>query len=123
MVNCLPKKSTEPSPLLRSLGLQRKLRLGSWARPLLVVLRAGRRVRGTPVDVFGVASLRRLERAMVPDYVAAVDRVVAGYSPERSAEAVAIVSLPDQVRGYEHLKRARAEAYRAELAARLARYG
>ncbi|MEZ5224467.1 MAG: indolepyruvate ferredoxin oxidoreductase family protein [Ilumatobacteraceae bacterium] len=110
-------------PLLRSLGLRRKLRLGSWARPLLVVLRAGRRVRGTPLDVFGVASLRRLERAMVPEYVAAVDRVVASYSPERAAEAVAIASLPDQVRGYEHLKRTRAEAYRAELAARLAAYG
>ena len=110
-------------PLLRSLGLRRKLRLGSWARPLLVVLRAGRRVRGTPLDVFGVASLRRLERAMVPEFVAAVDRVVAGYSPERAAEAVAIVSLPDQVRGYEHLKRARAATYRTELAARLTTYG
>jgi hypothetical protein len=37
----------------------------------------------------------------------------------RIDEAVAIASLPDQVRGYEHLKRSRAEAYRAELAARL----
>ena len=37
-------------------------------------------------------------------------------------EAVAIASLPDQVRGYEHIKLRRAAVYRAELAERLAAF-
>jgi indolepyruvate ferredoxin oxidoreductase len=110
-------------PALRALGMQRKLRLGRWATPLFVGLRAGRRLRGTPFDAFGWASLRRLERTLRDEYIAAVDTLVAALGPsphpERLAEAVAIASLPDRVRGYEHLKRERAEAYRTELAARL----
>jgi indolepyruvate ferredoxin oxidoreductase len=113
-------------PALRALGMQRKLRLGRWATPLFVGLRAGRRLRGTPFDAFGWASLRRLERTLRDEYIAAVDTLVAALGssphPERLAEAVAVASLPDRVRGYEHLKRERAEAYRTELAARLSAF-
>ena len=49
-------------PVLRALGLKRKLRLGSSARPLLASLRAGRRLRGTALDPFGRTAIRRLER-------------------------------------------------------------
>jgi indolepyruvate ferredoxin oxidoreductase len=63
---------------------------------------------------------------MRDEYIAAVDTLVAGLGPSpdpaRLHEAVAIASLPDRVRGYEHLKRERAEAYRTELAARLAAF-
>ncbi len=110
-------------PLLRSMGLRRKLRLGRWARPLMLALRAARRVRGTPLDVFGMARLRRTERSLIPEYEAAIGRLVAGFTPERAAEAIAIASLPDIVRGYEHLKRQRIEQYRTELGERLARLG
>ena len=108
-------------PLLRSMGLDRKLRLGGWARPLLVLLRSGRRLRGTPLDVFGMTSLRRTERSLVTEYAAAVDRLVAGFTPDRAIEAIAIAALPDLVRGYEQLKVERIERYRTELAERLAR--
>jgi indolepyruvate ferredoxin oxidoreductase len=107
-------------PLLRSLGLRRKIRLGRWARPVMVGLRAGKRLRGTPVDVFGWAEVRRVERAMVHEYEQAVERLIACWSPAHAAEALAVASLPDQVRGYEHLKLERARTYRAELARRLA---
>jgi hypothetical protein len=40
----------------------------------------------------------------------------------RVAQAVAIASLPDRVRGYEHLKLERAGAYRDELARMLAAF-
>jgi indolepyruvate ferredoxin oxidoreductase len=113
-------------PALRALGMQRKLRLGRWATPLFLGLRAGRRLRGTPFDAFGWASLRRLERTLRDEYIAAVDTLVAALGPsphpERLAEAVAIASLPDRVRGYEHLKRERGEAYRTEFANRLSAF-
>jgi indolepyruvate ferredoxin oxidoreductase len=59
---------------------------------------------------------------MVPEYIDAVDALLAALTPSNTADAVAIASLPDKVRGYEHLKLERAKAYRAELASRLAAF-
>ena len=106
-------------PALRSLGWRNKIHFGSWSRPAFWLLRAMRRLRGTPLDVFGWANVRRVERAMVPEYIAAIDAILPMVTDGNLAEAVAIASLPDKVRGYEHLKMERAGAYRAELARRL----
>jgi indolepyruvate ferredoxin oxidoreductase len=110
-------------PVLRAMGMKRKLRLGRWATPAFQMLRAGRRLRFTPFDVFGYASIRRMERAMIREYIAAVATLVRRFAAVGEAEAVAIASLPASVRGYEEIKRPRAEAYRAELAARLTDLG
>lgn len=116
-------------PLLRRLGMHRKLRLRRTARPAMRVLRAAKGLRATPLDPFRWDEVRRTERAMIPEYVAAIERLVdqaAGLRAERDAdrarytELVAIADLPDQVRGFEQLKLRRAAAYRAELAERLA---
>ena len=55
-------------PILRSMGMQSKLKLGPWARPFLRMLASGRRLRGTPFDIFGWAKLRRTERTLVREY-------------------------------------------------------
>jgi indolepyruvate ferredoxin oxidoreductase len=107
-------------PVLRALGMTRKLRLGRSATPMFHLLRAGRRLRWTPLDVFGYASIRRLERTMVREYISAVTLLVRRFDVVGEEEAVSIATLPASVRGYEEIKRPRAEAYRTELAARLA---
>ncbi len=109
-------------PALRSLGMHRKLHFGAFTRPAFWLLRAMRRVRGTPLDLFGLAHVRRVERAMVPEYVEAVRSLLPHVTTANVAEAVAIASLPDRVRGYEHLKLERAAAYRAELSRRVAAF-
>jgi indolepyruvate ferredoxin oxidoreductase len=109
-------------PALRSMGLRRKLHLGRWARPALVALRSGRRVRGTLADPLRWSTVRRTERAMVGEYLAAVDRLIAGLDAEHLAAAVEIAGMPQQVRGYEHLKMERAAVYRTALARRLDEY-
>ncbi len=106
-------------PLLRAMGMRRKIKLGGWSKPAFWALRAGRRVRGTPLDLFGMAKVRRLERAMAPEYVEAIERLMQHVNAGNLDEAVAIASLPDKVRGYEHLKVERAAAYREELQRRL----
>ena len=106
-------------PALRAIGWRSKLHFGGWSRPAFWALRAMRRLRGTPLDVFGWAQVRRIERAMVPEYIAAVEAMLPMINDSNLAEAIAIASLPDKVRGYEHLKMERAEAYRAELTRRL----
>ncbi len=101
--------------MLRALGMDSKLSLGPWARPALVALSRMKRLRGTPLDVFGRHPVRRLERSLLEEYRGVVDRLVRGLTPERHAEAVRIATLPDRVRGYEDRKVRRAEEYRTEL--------
>jgi indolepyruvate ferredoxin oxidoreductase len=106
-------------PLLRSMGMKDKLKLGRASRPVLVALRRAKRVRGTWADPFGRARVRRVERALVPEYEAAVRRLLGTLRADNLEEAIAIASLPDHVRGYEHIKLRRAADYRVELARRL----
>jgi indolepyruvate ferredoxin oxidoreductase len=109
-------------PLLRSLGVKRKLRLGRTAMPLFRVLRSGRRLRGTALDPFGHTRVRRLERALIGEYCEMVRSAVDGLRPSTAAIVMQVVELPDMVRGYEQIKLANAELMRARargLAAQL----
>ena len=105
-------------PMLRAMGIDRKLKLRRSAVPTLRALRAAKALRGTLADPFRWAEVRRVERAMIPEYIEALGRVQRRLDIDTLDEAVAIASLPDQVRGYEDLKLRRAAAYRAELARR-----
>lgn len=109
-------------PLLRAMGVSRKLKVGRWARPLLAALRRGKRLRGSAFDVFGYTALRRLERRLPGEYCEALTKVFDALDDTNHAEAVAIAVLPQGIRGYEHLKVRRATEYRAELDRRLAKF-
>jgi indolepyruvate ferredoxin oxidoreductase len=102
-------------PLLRAIGLSRKITIGTWATPAIRLLARAKFLRGTPFDVFGYAKIRRLERALPTEYIAAIEALLARLQPENLDAVVAVAELPDQVRGYEHLKIERIAAYRAEL--------
>ena len=111
-------------PMLRALGWKNKIEFGGWARPILWALRRLRHLRGTPLDVLGWAKVRRVERALAREYVVALRRMLAHMAQQTTAErnvaeAISIASLPDTVRGYEHLKLERAATYREELARRV----
>jgi indolepyruvate ferredoxin oxidoreductase len=110
-------------PLLKRFGLDHKIGLRrELARPAMRALARGRRLRGTALDPFGRTPLRRIERELPDEYRQVVDRLLAGLTPDRLDDAVAIAELPDLVRGYEDLKLRRVGEYRAELARRLADY-
>ncbi len=109
-------------PMLRAIGMDRKIKFRRTGDPSFKALRAMKRLRGTKADPFGRAEVRKLERAMVPEYEQAITTLLQRLTAANLDEAVAIASLPDQVRGYEHIKLGRATAYRAELAERLARF-
>jgi indolepyruvate ferredoxin oxidoreductase len=100
-------------PFLRALGLERKLRFGRWFFPLLRLLRSGRRLRGTPFDPFGRTHVRRVERALPGEYMVLVDAALARLSPATLELALEVASLPDLVRGYEEIKLAGVERFRA----------
>ena len=107
-------------PVLRALGLRRKIRLGPWFRPVFGLLSAMKILRGTHFDPFGRTNIRRLERELITEYRAAIEDVLAHLTGENLADCVRIAALPDLVRGYEHIKMASAARYRTELRAALA---
>jgi indolepyruvate ferredoxin oxidoreductase len=110
-------------PMLRSVGVDHKMKFRRTGAPSFMALRAMKKVRGTRLDPFGYAEVRKVERAMVPEFERALDTITTKLSAANIGEAVAIASLPDQVRGYEHIKLRRAATYRAELAQRLQQFG
>ncbi len=103
-------------PILRAMGLDRKIAIGAWATPLVRVLARLRFLRGTPFDLFGYAEVRREERRLPGEYVAVLDRVLPLLTRENHAGAIALAELPDRVRGYEQIKLARIAEYRDALA-------
>jgi indolepyruvate ferredoxin oxidoreductase len=91
-------------PMLRRFGFDRKLKLGSWMRPFLKMLAALKGLRGGPLDIFGYAAHRKHERALIGWYEDVVRRTTEHMTPETTALAIEIVSIPDQIRGYEGIK-------------------
>jgi indolepyruvate ferredoxin oxidoreductase len=91
-------------PLLRALGLKRKLKLGRWFVPAFRMLRAMRRLRGSFLDPFGHAKVRRIERELIGEYREMVERTLAGLAPDTAALVLEICELPDGIRGYEEIK-------------------
>jgi indolepyruvate ferredoxin oxidoreductase len=110
-------------PVLRVIGMRRKITLGQWFRPVFRLLVTMRRLRGTPFDPFGRTAVRRLERELITEYQRVVDALLAGLTPDTHATAVEIASLPDMIRGYEEIKAGNARRYREELGQRMRRYG
>jgi indolepyruvate ferredoxin oxidoreductase len=99
-------------PILRALGMRSKISLGSWIRPVFALLYAARRLRGTPLDVFGYGQVRRTERALIDEFRRSLEILLPHLSPDNHAHAVEIAMLPDMVRGYEKVKMGNVSAYR-----------
>lgn len=104
-------------PLLRSLGLSRKIALGHWFRSVFSLLRAMRRLRGSRADIFGYSQTRRTERQLIEDYRGRVEAALARLRPDTADLVVRIADLPDLIRGYEQIKLASVERYQAEAEA------
>lgn len=102
-------------PLLRAMGLDRKITFGPWSRPVMTGLARARFLRHTPLDPFGRTRVRRAERRLIQDYED-LCRLLAAHLPAvGSAEAGRIASLVEQVRGFEGVKLANLDRYKAEL--------
>jgi indolepyruvate ferredoxin oxidoreductase len=101
-------------PLLRALGVKRKLQFGPWFTPVLRALRGLRRLRGTPLDIFGYARVRREERRLIQWYKALVELALDHLSSDRYPVVLEITQLPDRIRGYEEIKLDNVEAVKAQ---------
>jgi indolepyruvate ferredoxin oxidoreductase len=107
-------------PLLRALGLKRKIRVDSRFDPLFRLLYGMRRLRGTRLDPFGLTAVRRVERALPDEYTTALHRALDLMTPATERLVAELAGLPDLIRGYEGVKLAGVAAYRERAAALLA---
>jgi indolepyruvate ferredoxin oxidoreductase len=61
-------------------------------------------LRGTAFDPFGHSAERVEERDLVVEYRACVEELLAGLNAANHGVAVEITRLPEQIRGYGHVK-------------------
>jgi len=96
-----PPLLTKTDPLT---GEPKKMRFGSWMGGVFVVLKKFRFLRGTPLDVFGYTEERRTERALIREFEDTIARLLPQLSAQNHAVAIQIASLPEEIRGYGHIK-------------------
>jgi indolepyruvate ferredoxin oxidoreductase len=99
-------------------GKLRKGEYGAWVFGAFKLLAKLRGLRGTAFDIFGKTAERKTERALIGEYFVTIDELLAKLDRENLALAVDIASVPEQIRGYGHVKHAhleKAQARRAQL--------
>jgi indolepyruvate ferredoxin oxidoreductase len=73
-------------------------------------------LRGTALDVFGRTEERKTERALIAEYRASIDEVLAGLNAANHAVALDIARIPEQIKGYGHVKERNLVAARQQWA-------
>ncbi|WP_237065465.1 indolepyruvate ferredoxin oxidoreductase family protein [Microbulbifer guangxiensis] len=88
----------------KALGRPRKMKFGGWMFRAFRVLAKLKFLRGTPLDIFGYTAERRMERGLIAEYEALVDRVTGALNAENHAAAIELLGYPDLIRGYGPVK-------------------
>ena len=102
-------------PVLRAMGARKKIAFGPWFRHVFRVLRAARRLRGTPFDPFGHSGMRRLERRLVREYRTTLDTALLTLNEQNHDLVTRIAALPEMIRGYEQIKLDNVDRYHRTL--------
>ncbi|MGE3731360.1 MAG: indolepyruvate ferredoxin oxidoreductase family protein [Lysobacterales bacterium] len=94
-------------------GHLRKAEYGPWIFTAFKWLARARHLRGGRFDIFGRSAERRMERALLADYLATIEELLGRLNHDNHALAVEIARLPEQIRGYGHVKQAHVDKVRA----------
>ncbi|MGH6638369.1 MAG: indolepyruvate ferredoxin oxidoreductase family protein [Polaromonas sp.] len=96
---------------------------GPWMWYVFKLLAPLRFLRGTAFDPFGRTAERRQERQMIADYRQLVTGLLERLDQVDYDTAVALARLPEQIRGFGHVKEASIDAARVRREALLAKLG
>jgi indolepyruvate ferredoxin oxidoreductase len=103
--NLAPPLLTKHDPVT---GEPKKREFGAWIIPVFRVLAKLRGLRGTMLDPFGHTAERRADRALLARYAhnieSALSDLEALKQPTRYAAVVELATLPEQIRGYGHVR-------------------
>jgi indolepyruvate ferredoxin oxidoreductase len=94
-------------------GHLRKAEYGSWVFGAFKLVAKLKGLRGTAFDIFGYTAERKMERALIDEYFATLDELLAKLDRNNHALAVEIATIPEHIRGYGHIKDAHLAKARA----------
>ncbi|RVT51392.1 indolepyruvate ferredoxin oxidoreductase family protein [Rubrivivax albus] len=95
---------------------------GPWMRSAFGWLAKLKGLRGGALDVFGRSEERRTERALIQEYRACVEELLKGLNITNHALAAEIARLPEEIRGFGHVKARHLAAVRPKWAALMQRW-
>ncbi len=99
-----------------------KQEFGPWMMKAFGVLAKLKGLRGTALDVFGYSAERKTERALIGQYRQNLTALLPKLTADNLAQAVAIASIPEDIRGYGHVKERHLKAAKEKEAALLAAF-
>jgi len=114
-----PPVFNKPDPVT---GVPRKTTYGPWMLKAFGMLAKMRRFRGSAFDIFGRTAERKMERALIGEYEAIINEILAQLTPQNHAVAVDLASVPEYIRGYGHVKEAHLQTAKTREAALLAQF-
>src|SRR3954462_15626991 len=100
----------------KATGEPKKMTFGPWIFPLFSLLAKFKVLRGTAFDPFGYSTERKTERALVRDYEALLDEVLAKLDAGNHQIAVGLAAIPEKIRGFGHVKMRHFKAAKADEA-------
>jgi indolepyruvate ferredoxin oxidoreductase len=96
-----------------------KQEFGPWMLKAFGVLAKLRFLRGTALDIFGHTAERKIERALIAQYRDKIESLLPKLTEQNLPKAAAIASIPEDIRGYGHVKERHLSAAREKEAAML----
>jgi indolepyruvate ferredoxin oxidoreductase len=94
-------------PLLAKRNEKGELQKKKYGQAMLTAFRVLAKLkglRGTPFDIFGTTSERRAERALPAEYRQSIEQVIASLNAANHSQALEIARIPDQIKGFGHVK-------------------
>lgn len=85
-------------------GHARKREFGPWIMTAFKGLAKLKSLRGTPLDIFGYTAERRMEKKLLREYTSMITTFSKTLSSENYQTAQQLAELPDNIRGYGHVK-------------------
>jgi len=99
-----------------------KTAYGPWMRGAFQVLAKFKGLRGTALDPFGYTAERREERALIAEYRESIEAVLRSVNRDNLELALEIARLPQEIRGFGHVKARNLAATRQKWARLMAQW-
>ena len=85
-------------------GNLKKQEFKSWMLHAMKLLARFKGLRGTAFDIFGYSEERKMERALINEYFTTIEELLPRLGEVDYTNAVAVATLPEQIRGFGHVK-------------------
>ena len=95
-------------------GELQKQQFGPWMLTSFRLLAKLKGLRGTAFDFFGRTAERQMERALITDYTRSMETVMQRLNAENMNTALEIARIPEQIKGFGHVKERSVLAARAK---------